>query len=173
MQMSHGLAIILLLVYITSRIFVHNPPGEGNGMEPAPGAPPEIHAEEDRLRNERPKVASGFCILLLVSTIVVLAFTAEMLVKSIEHVRQDGNIQAEWFGLILLPIVSFSADGVVAFLYFIRATPEQPPTLAKARAIDLSVQFTIFWMPFLVLLGWWINKPLILLFGMFRRIITK
>ncbi len=75
MQMSHGLAIILLLVYITSRIFVHNPPGEGNGMEPAPGAPPEIHAEEDRLRNERPKVASGFCILLLVSTIVVLAFT--------------------------------------------------------------------------------------------------
>ncbi len=173
LQMSHGLAVILLLVYIMSRIFLHNPPGDGNALEPAPGAPPEIHLEEARLLEERPKVTSGFCLLLLLATIAVLAVTAEMLVESIEHVREDGNIQEEWFGLILLPIVSFSADGVVAILYFVRAAlfmaPEPPATLAKARAIDLSVQFTLFWMPFLVLLGWWIGKPLILLFGMFRR----
>lgn len=42
-----------------------------------------------------------------------------------------------------------------------------PQQLAKARAIDLSVQFTLFWMPFLVLLAWWIGKPLHLLFGEF------
>ena len=46
LQMSHGLAVILLLVYITSRIFLHNPPGEGNSLQPAPGAPVEIHEEE-------------------------------------------------------------------------------------------------------------------------------
>lgn len=40
-----------------------------------------------------------------------------------------------------------------------------PSQLAKARAIDLSIQFTLFWMPFLVLLGWWIDKPMHLLFG--------
>lgn len=40
---------------------------------------------------------------------------------------------------------------------------------AKARAIDLSIQFSIFWMPFLVLLGWWINKPMHLLFGSFQH----
>lgn len=165
LQMSHGLAIILLLVYVTSRIFLHNPPGEGNGTSPGPVTPPEILVEEARLLKERPKVASGFCIFLLLTTFVLLGITAEMLVKSIEHVREDGNIQEEWFGLILLPFVSFSADGVVAVLYFIRAAPEQPATLAKARAIDLSVQFTLFWMPFLVLLGWLIKKPLILLFG--------
>ncbi len=170
LQMSHGLAVILLLVYIMSRIFLHNPPGDGNALQPAPGAPVEIHLEEARLLEERPKVTSGFCLLLLLATIAVLAVTAEMLVESIEHVREDGNIQEEWFGLILLPIVSFSADGVVAILYFVRAAlflaPEPPATLAKARAIDLSVQFTLFWMPFLVLLGWWLGKPLILLFGM-------
>ena len=43
--------------------------------------------------------------------------------------------------------------------------PTPPESLAKARAIDLSIQFTLFWMPFLVLLGWWINKPLSLRFG--------
>lgn len=40
-----------------------------------------------------------------------------------------------------------------------------PSTLAKARAIDLSIQFTLFWVPFLVLLAWWISKPLHLMFG--------
>lgn len=40
-----------------------------------------------------------------------------------------------------------------------------PSTLAKARAIDLSIQFTLFWVPFLILLAWWISKPLHLMFG--------
>ena len=47
-----------------------------------------------------------------------------------------------------------------------------PEELAKARAIDLSIQFTLFWMPFLVLLAWWIGKPLHLMFGKFQRIIV-
>lgn len=78
-----------------------------------------------------------------------------------------------WFGLILLPVVSFAADGAVAVVYFVRSSLRmwlgevQPPaTLARARAIDLSIQFTLFWMPFIVLLGWWNNKPMHLLFGM-------
>lgn len=91
------------------------------------------------------------------------------LVESIEHVRENGNIGEEWFGLILLPIVSFSADGVVAILYFFKALvflkPPPPKTLAEDRAIDLSIQFTLFWMPFLVLLAWWTGRPLMLLFG--------
>ena len=77
-----------------------------------------------------------------------------------------------WFGLILLPCVSFAADGFVAVTYFIRhmfrhffREPAPPTALAKAEAIDLSIQFTLFWMPFLVLLGWWTDKPLTLLFG--------
>ena len=78
-----------------------------------------------------------------------------------------------WFGLILLPIVSFSADGCVAIVFFCKRVLDHifggqtmtPSQLAKARAIDLSIQFTLFWMPFLVLLGWWIEKPMHLMFG--------
>lgn len=77
-----------------------------------------------------------------------------------------------WFGLILLPIVSFAADGFISIVFFIksiihylRGSPPPVVTLAKARAIDLSIQFALFWMPFLVLLGWWTDKPLTLLFG--------
>jgi Ca2+:H+ antiporter len=81
-----------------------------------------------------------------------------------------------WFGLILLPIVSFAADGTVAVTFFVRYMarhffwePTPPTTLAKAEAIDLSIQFTLFWMPFLVLLAWWTGKPLTLLFGAYAQ----
>ena len=78
-----------------------------------------------------------------------------------------------WFGLILLPIASFSADGCLVSVFFARRVISHvrgrstmlPQELAKARAIDLSVQFALFWTPFLVLLGWWIDKPMHLLFG--------
>lgn len=94
---------------------------------------------------------------------------------SIEPVRHLSGITQEWFGLVLLPIVSFSADGAVAAGYFCHKglrrvwsktnVPEPPNTLAKAEAIDLSIQFVLLWMPFLTLLGWWTNKPFSLLFG--------
>lgn len=81
-----------------------------------------------------------------------------------------------WFGLILLPFVSFAADGTVAVVYFVRYMfrhlfhePTPPTTLAKGEAIDLSIQFTLFWMPLLVLIGWWTDKPLSLLFGGYIR----
>jgi len=32
----------------------------------------------------------------------------------------------------------------------------------------MSIQFLLFWMPFLTLLGWWTNKPLTLLFDLFE-----
>jgi Ca2+:H+ antiporter len=82
------------------------------------------------------------------------------------------DLAIRWFGLILLPIVSFSGDGAVAIVYFIRyivcylrGRSLPITTLATGRAIDLSVQFTLFWMPLLVLLGWWTGKPMTLLFG--------
>ena len=36
---------------------------------------------------------------------------------------------------------------------------------AHGRPIDLSIQFTLWWTPFLVLLGWWTERPMHLLFG--------
>lgn len=80
---------------------------------------------------------------------------------------------SRWFGLILLPFISFSADGLVAVTYFIRSNINHmlgrktlmPSSLAKGRSIDLSIQFTLFWTPLLVLIGWWTGRPMHLLFG--------
>jgi Ca2+:H+ antiporter len=77
---------------------------------------------------------------------------------------------------VLIPLVSFAADGVLLTVYFIRSqfrgwlgVPDKPAgSLAETRAIDLSVQFLLFWTPALVLVGWALGKPMSLLFDLFE-----
>jgi len=174
--MSRGLAVILLVCYIGSRIFLADPPGQDNALTIGPNAPKALVAHEEELQHVDPETNPWACIVLLLITVAIMAATAEWLVESIDFVKDESGIQEEWFGLILLPIVSFSADGVVAIVFFATSVFNHvvgrrtmvPSTLAKGRAIDLSIQFTLFWMPFLVLLGWWINKPLHLMFDYFE-----
>ena len=135
-----------------------------------------------------------------------------------------------FFGLVILPVISFSSDGIIAIYKFSTSqwekfqsaliaptspgakntaggainprrpqnlkcsgTDQQPRDLEKGgssedqffdgrvipdaltrldptlmshgRPIDLSIQFTLLWMPILVLLGWWTDRPMHLLFG--------
>ncbi|KAJ3488853.1 hypothetical protein NLI96_g2549 [Meripilus lineatus] len=178
LRMSRGLAVMLLIVYICSRIFLtsHGPPGEGGAGTVHELAPVEHKKKEKKLKHDDTKANPWACIILLVFTIGIMATTAEFLVESAEKVRERGHIQEEWFGLVILPLVSFSADGFIAAVYFIRSVinhilrrkPIELSTLAKARAIDLSIQFTLFWVPLLVLLAWWISKPFHLMFDYFE-----
>ncbi|KAH9913962.1 uncharacterized protein BXZ73DRAFT_106748 [Epithele typhae] len=176
LRMSRGIAIMLLVIYIASRFYLHNPPGEGNALTVLHDAPQALKHEEAHLKEEEALTNPWACLILLAFTIAIMAATAEFLVESIEGVRETSDIQEEWFGLILLPIVSFSADGAVAIVFFLESLYDHftgrerlvPSMLARGRAIDLSIQFTLWWMPFLVLLGWWIGKPMHLLFDYFE-----
>ncbi|KAF9534980.1 hypothetical protein CPB83DRAFT_755170 [Crepidotus variabilis] len=177
LQFSHGLAILLLIVYICSRIYLHNPPGDDNALELhlAPNAPEAFRHEAEKLKREDPEVNQWVCIIMLAICLALMATTAEWLVESIEPVREEGKISEIWFGLILLPLLSYAGDGLVAIVYFIRRTlrhffrePTPPPTLAQAEAIDLSIQFVLFWMPLFVLIAWWSGRPLTLLFDLFE-----
>ncbi|KAF8974689.1 hypothetical protein BDZ97DRAFT_1911848 [Flammula alnicola] len=170
LQMSRGLAVLLLVM-----IYLHDPPGDDDDLASAPLAPEALKEHVARLREQDPEVNQFVCLAVLAVSIGLMAGTAEWMVQSIDFVRQTSKIQTEWFGLILLPIVSFAADGAVASVYFVRRMlrhifqePVPPTTLAKGEAIDLSIQFTLFWMPFFVLVGWWTNKPLTLLFDLFE-----
>lgn len=77
LQMSRGLAILLLLVYITSRIYLHNPPGENNAGTVQPNAPKAIHEEELYLHTTDPELNQWVAIVVLIITIGLMAATAE------------------------------------------------------------------------------------------------
>ncbi|KAI0290217.1 hypothetical protein BC826DRAFT_913469 [Russula brevipes] len=180
LRMSRGFAVILLVIYVCSRFYLHNPPGEDNALTPRPEIPVEALHKERELAEAEPDVNPLACIVLLVVTVGLMAVTAEFLVDTIHFILQGDNIEEEWFGMVLLPIVSFSADGTVAVVFFVRSClqhflagkpPESPNLLAKARAIDFSIQFLLFWMPVLTLLGWWLNKPMSMLFDLFEVVL--
>ena len=77
-------------------------------------------------------------------------------------------------------MVSYSADGILSVGYYCRSSlvkrgylVTDSPTckLAQGRSIDLGIQFLLFWMPFLVLIGWFSHKPMSLLFDMFEIVL--
>ncbi|KAE9395770.1 hypothetical protein BT96DRAFT_1021779 [Gymnopus androsaceus JB14] len=147
LDLSHILAIILLVVYAFSRVFLYNPPGENNALRPLPDAPIELIEEERKLLEEEPEVNQWVCIAFLFATIAVMAPTAEWLVDSVDVVKLDTHIEPEFFGLIILPLASFTADALLAVGYFIQTTVRYflgwkppPAQVAKARSIDISIQ---------------------------------
>ncbi|KEP48334.1 calcium/proton exchanger [Rhizoctonia solani 123E] len=172
LKFSRGLSILLLIAYLGSRIYLHNPPGENNALDLHPNAPEVEKRKEAEIEQEQPDIGPWFGIVLLAVTVALIAVTAEWLVSSIEQVRDRGTISSEWFGLILLPLLSYSADGLIAAIYFAKTilllNPGSPEELAKARSIDLSIQFALFWTPFVVLLGWWTHRPMSLLFDLWE-----
>ncbi|KAG8991247.1 hypothetical protein FRB90_001423 [Tulasnella sp. 427] len=175
LKFSRGLSFLLLIVYVCSRIYLHNPPGDGNALTLPPNA---THAEknvEKEREEEEPDVNPWAGLFMIVVTVGIMAATAEWLLEAIEFIVGEEVLTEEWLGLVLLPFVSFAGDGFVAVGYFIlklfRYKTVIPEDLAKGRAIDMSIQFLTLWMPFLVLLSWWIDKPLSLLFDTFEVVI--
>jgi Ca2+:H+ antiporter len=171
---------------------LHNPPGEGNALTVAPNAPYALKERERENEEEEPRMNQWSCLLTFLIAIPLLAVTAEwvrfiltvfermsppysscllciQLVDSLERVRETSAIKEEWFGLILLPLVSFSGQALVTIMYYVKKfcfmEPQPPSELANGRTIDLSIQFTMFWMPAFILIAWWSDKPFFLLFG--------
>ncbi|KAG9126494.1 hypothetical protein FRC07_003199, partial [Ceratobasidium sp. 392] len=148
LKLSRGLAILLLIAYVGSRIYLHNPPSNDNASTPS-NAPEAGKRQEHELKHEEPQISPWFGFVLLAVTVALIVVTAEWLGSSIEQVRDQGTISAEWLGLILLPLLSYAADGCITVLYFVRTAlffhPDSPDELAKASSIDLSIQFVLFW----------------------------
>ncbi|KAG8933185.1 hypothetical protein FRC02_012331 [Tulasnella sp. 418] len=175
LNLSRGLAIILFIVYVASRVYLHNPPSSDH-VERAPTSRGSLlHAEMEAKELEHgPKINPWVCVVLLIILIGLMVGTAEWLVYSVLKLAKM-QITEEWLGLILLPLASFLGDALVAIVYFVKSIfrlhPEAPPELAKGRDIDSSIQFMLFWLPILVLVSWGMNKPLSMLFDLYEVIV--
>ncbi|KAJ1302131.1 hypothetical protein OPQ81_000960 [Rhizoctonia solani] len=225
LSLSRGISVILFVIYIGSRIYLHNPPGgkkrslmtpeEGEAVHdvgyamtpgPAPGpspyfdqkhrstTPPQaysssanlVYRDEDRekatalLEREQgdashaaqghehghghhtPEVGPWPALILLLISVGMVTVTAECLVIAIKPIREQVDEKRmftdEWFGLILLP---------PSFLCWGRTQCD----FAKAKSIDLAIQFALLWVPLLVLVAWIVNTPLTLLFDHFEIVV--
>ncbi|KEF59647.1 uncharacterized protein A1O9_04493 [Exophiala aquamarina CBS 119918] len=122
---------------------------------------PKIPAQGEA--GEAPMSQSASIVLLLISTGLV-ALCAEFLVGSIEHLVENTPISEAFIGLIILPIVGNAAEHVTA----VTVAAKNKLDLALGVALGSSIQIALFVTPFVVILGWILDKNMSLYFSLFE-----
>ncbi|KAF8631195.1 hypothetical protein AX15_002527 [Amanita polypyramis BW_CC] len=171
---SRGLSPMLLVAYICSCCYISYPPGS----EDVP-AERDVESLDESHYLERPEVNFWTCLAVKLVAGSMMVVTAEFLISNLQPIKDQLKIRDEFFGIVLIPVVSFSADALLVSIYFIRSqfrhwlgAPRRSGSCAVVtRSIDLSIQFMLFWTPLLVLIAWILDRPLSLLFNMFEVIL--
>jgi Ca2+:H+ antiporter len=116
LKISHGAALLLLIIYLCYLYFqlrshayvyadVNNPevPASlkyGERRKPAPAMNDSEAAHSDNNEDEKPSVSLVVCIGLMVIVTVLIAFTSEALVDSIDGTASKAHINKEFIGLM-------------------------------------------------------------------------
>jgi Ca2+:H+ antiporter len=154
MILSRGTSIILLFIYCAYLFFqlkTHT----------------NLFDAEAQDAEEQPQLLSawGAAALLVVVTVLV-AICAEFLVDSIDSIVKSTGISKTFIGLILIPIVGNAAEHVTAIVVAYKDKMD----LAIGVAIGSSLQIALFVTPFLVVLGWIMDRPMTLHFETFETV---
>lgn len=176
--LSHGTAVILLILYVLYLVFqlythteLFDGPKDaerqvenGQGGEGGEGGQEEEEEEEEETPHILNPVAAG---VALVVVTVMVAICAEYLVDSIDSIVETAHISKTFIGLILLPIVGNAAEHVTAVVVSYKGMMD----LAIGVAIGSSMQIALLVTPFLVILGWIIGQDMTLHFRTFETVV--
>ena len=181
--LSHGTAIILLLLYVLYLVFqlkTHarlfseedggsHPPSPSRANHQSFQTPPESRQNSANAQQqpEEPLLSPWAAGVALVVVTLAVAVCAEFLVDSIDSIVQTAHISKTFIGLILLPIVGNAAEHVTAVVVAYKNKMD----LAIGVAIGSSMQIALLVTPFLVILGWIIGQPMTLHFETFETVV--
>lgn len=154
---SRGAAIVLLVLYMMYLVFQLKTHSNLFDEENQPNAD---HQDETQILDPW---AAGITILLVTATVAVCA---NYLVESINPFIETAHISKKFVGLILIPIIGNAAEHTTAVV----AAWKNNMGLAIAVVIGSSLQIALFVTPLLVLLGWTMDQPMSLHFGMFETV---
>ena len=157
--LSHGTAIILLILYVLYLIFQLKTHTQLFNNESESG--------EDGEQNEAQILSVSAAVIALIIVTVAVAVCAEFLVGSIDAIVASTHVSKTFIGLILLPIVGNAAEHVTACVVAYKNKMD----LAIGVAIGSSMQIALLVTPFLVILGWIIGKPMTLHFETFETVV--
>jgi len=156
--LSHGTAIILLILYVLYLYFQLRSHAQ---LFDAESQSDEEEGTEGQILKPIPAA-----IALIIITVIV-AVCAEYLVDSIDAIVETAHISKTFIGLVLLPIVGNAAEHVTACIVAYKNKMD----LAINVAVGSSMQIALFVTPFLVILGWIIGQPMTLHFQGFETVV--
>lgn len=160
--LSHGTAIILLILYVLYLFFQLKTHAHLFDEESG-----DNQDDNNDNESEAQILSPWAAALALVVITVVVAICAEYLVDSIDAIVETAHISKTFIGLILLPIVGNAAEHVTAVV----VSWKNKMDLAIGVAIGSSMQIALLVTPFLVILGWIIDRPMTLHFETFETVV--
>ncbi|KAI9850165.1 MAG: hypothetical protein M1838_006010 [Thelocarpon superellum] len=164
--LSHGTALIILVLYVMYLYFqlrshAHLFDEEESAEDEAVNGEPVQKDEEEHILSP---ISAG---VALVVVTVMVAVCAEFLVDSIAEVVETTHMSKTFIGLILLPIVGNAAEHVTAVV----VAHKDKMDLAIGVAIGSSLQIALLVTPFLVILGWIMDRQMTLHFETFETVV--
>lgn len=161
--LSHGTAIILLVLYVMYLYFQLR--SHAQLFEESNGSDTENAGGEEEEEEERLLSPWAATVALIVVTVLV-AICADYLVGSIDSIVQKTGMSKTFIGLVLIPIVGNAAEHVTAVVVAYKDKMD----LAIGVAIGSSLQIALFVTPFLVILGWIMGIEMTLHFQTFETV---
>ncbi|KAI8973027.1 Sodium/calcium exchanger protein-domain-containing protein [Pilobolus umbonatus] len=152
-NLSHGTAIILLIVYVLYLVFQL-----------------KTHSslfEDEVDEDETPSTTLSFSVVSLVVIALFISLHAELLVGAIEGVVEVWGLNETFVGLIILPIVGNAAEHLSAVTFAMK----NKMNLCIGIAISSSLQIGLLVSPVLVLTGWAIGQPMTFFFEIFETVV--
>ncbi|KAK0485145.1 calcium proton exchanger [Armillaria novae-zelandiae] len=123
-------------------------------------------ANSEEKETKQPQLGIWVTVGLLIVVTVLVAVTVNCLIESVNGLVQYRHISKEFVGVIILPFVCRAPDGVT----IVTTSVQKELNFSMGIAIGSSIQIALSVIPFIVLLGWMMGKPLTLLFDPYESI---
>ena len=140
--LSHGTAVILLILYVLYLFFQLRT--HANLFDA------ELASEGLDEEREQPQLSAWAAGGVLFVVTILVAVCAEYLVGSIDSFAETVHVSKTFIGFIILPIVGNAAEHITAIV----VTVKDKMDLATSVTIGNCMQIALLVTPILVLLGW-------------------
>jgi Ca2+:H+ antiporter len=160
LQISRIVSILLIIAYL---VYVFFQARTHHGIYDAVFEQDE-HNDRDKHKDiAKAKLTLTECIIALVVSVGLVAWTAVILVMQIEYVIERGHVSDAFMGLILVPLVEKLAEHLTA----IDEAWDNQINLAMSHVLGATLQTALFNAPLTVIVSWGLNKTLDLNFAVF------
>ncbi|KAJ6727669.1 VACUOLAR CALCIUM ION TRANSPORTER [Salix koriyanagi] len=122
------------------------------------------HGENEDDNDEIPEIGKWESVIWLLIMTAWISILSEYLVNAIEGTSRAWNIPISFIGVILLPIVGNAAEHAGAIMFAMKDKLD----ISLGVAIGSSTQISMFGIPFCVVVGWIMGKPMDLNFQLFE-----